>query len=371
LCTHFSLAYPNLNFQVGHFNSTGKKYTGHDSIWLSNSIQQLEITLGERYNLDPTPLAWVNGNLYQKTEQTIGIVEIPRSVCDKLGIRIHNASLDGKQKQAYLAQMQNTQKPVLPVHTIAERKLFTQLMQTNMVFQSCKTKVSEEATRIWNRFAEEEPEVYYKLEEQLTSYLNGNYKDAMNVRQSCSQARNHTHELERQLWDPTRTDKIVNSTSGSLVPHRVSSGFITETLTSNTVGPSKSRIEQIAARNNVSSETARLTTVLSQQRVEAHQDHAQGVDNDRKGRSCSRCGFGPGSVGCPGAAKWYICKRPCKDCGKLKVADCVGRTSTKPAVPRCMTAEDARARGAAGMTDSAIKHLFPPPGQGAISFVKS
>ncbi|KAJ7869338.1 hypothetical protein B0H14DRAFT_3580668 [Mycena olivaceomarginata] len=58
---------------VGHLNSTGHKYTGHDSIWLLDEIQELEITLGEHYNILPAQLAWVNGNLYVKTEQTAGI----------------------------------------------------------------------------------------------------------------------------------------------------------------------------------------------------------------------------------------------------------------------------------------------------------
>ncbi|KAJ6448574.1 hypothetical protein C8R45DRAFT_1132891 [Mycena sanguinolenta] len=172
------------NLHVGHFNSTGKKYIGHDSIWLSNSIQELEIALAEAYNLPPTSLAWVNGNLYQKTEQSVGIIKIPQSVCEPVQIQPYNDEVDSKrtQKQQYLARMQGTRKPVLPVHTVAEKMLFNHLMQTSPAFQSCKTAIYSAATAIWNREAESKPEIFYKLEEQLTSYLNGNYKDSANVR---------------------------------------------------------------------------------------------------------------------------------------------------------------------------------------------
>jgi hypothetical protein len=150
-------------FQVGHFNSTGQKYLGHDSIWLSNEIQELEITLGEHYGCLPTQLAWVNGNLYKKTEQTAGIIQIPKSVCELVKIQPFNQETDSNQKQAYLAKMQGTRKPVLPVHTLAEKQLFTELMRTSPTFQRCSTSVSLAAAEIWNRKAENTADIYYKV----------------------------------------------------------------------------------------------------------------------------------------------------------------------------------------------------------------
>ncbi|KAJ7214353.1 hypothetical protein GGX14DRAFT_610700 [Mycena pura] len=160
------------NLRVGHFNSTGHKYIGHDSIWLLNEIQELEITIGERYNCLPAQLAWVNGNLYTKSEQTAGIIHIPKSVCEL-----------------------------------------------------CGTSISLGAADIWNQKAETNVDIYYKLEEQLTAYLNGSYKDSANIRQSCAHARGQTDPLRLELENPQRTNKIVNTTSGSVVPHRVTTGF--------------------------------------------------------------------------------------------------------------------------------------------------
>ncbi|KAJ7182091.1 hypothetical protein C8R46DRAFT_1210641 [Mycena filopes] len=183
------------NLRVGHFNSTGHKYTGHDSIWLLNEIQELEITLGEHYNIPPAALAWVNGNLYVQTEQTAGIIQIPKSVRESVKIQPYNQETDSKQKQAYLAKMQGTRKPVLPVLTAAEKQLFANLMRTSQTFQKCNTSISLPAAEIWNQKAETTADIYYKLEEQLTAYLTGPYKDSANIRQSCAEARGQTEPL--------------------------------------------------------------------------------------------------------------------------------------------------------------------------------
>ncbi|KAJ7185978.1 hypothetical protein C8R46DRAFT_1208069 [Mycena filopes] len=212
--------------RVGHFNSTGHRYIGHDSIWLLNEIQELEITLGERYHCNPVQLLWVNGNLYTKSEQTAGIIQIPKSTCELVEMQPFNEETDANQKQAYLAKMQGTRKPVLPVHTIAEKQLFSELMRTSPTFQKCSTSISLAAAEIWNARAENTAEIYYKLKEQLTAYLNGPYKDSANIRQSCAQARGQTDSLHVDLQDPQRAKKIVNTSSGPLVPNRVTTGFV-------------------------------------------------------------------------------------------------------------------------------------------------
>ncbi|KAF7324049.1 3'-5' exonuclease domain-containing protein [Mycena kentingensis (nom. inval.)] len=267
------------NLHVGHFNSTGKKYLGHDSIWLLNEIQELEITLSEYYAQPPLSLAWVNGNLYQQTERSIGIIKIPKGVCEPVKIQPFSSSLDGKQKQAYLARMQDTRKAVLPVHTTAEKRLFRKLMQEEPAFRDCKTTISLKATEHWNRLAETTADVYYKLEEQLTSYLNGAYKDFANCRQSYENAREVLAPLDKALRDPHRSDHIVNAPLGPLVPHRVESGFATEETDTEidlefeaelaAPMPSSSRTNAFASANNTSSTAAAATITTSLKRTAA------------------------------------------------------------------------------------------------------
>ncbi|KAJ7194292.1 hypothetical protein GGX14DRAFT_378125 [Mycena pura] len=210
------------NLTVGHFNSTGRKYAGHDSIWLSNKIQELEITLGEYYQIAPTALPWMNGNLYRQSEQTVGIVRIPQAVCALVDIHPFRESHDSKQKQA----QRDIHHTVLPVHTVTEKKLFTKLMLTSANFQKCQTSISTEATVEWNRLAAENEDIYYKLEEQLTSYFNGSYKDAANIRLSCARVHEQTSPLQKDIENPRRADHIVNAPMSRLVAPKATSGFV-------------------------------------------------------------------------------------------------------------------------------------------------
>ncbi|KAJ7206804.1 hypothetical protein GGX14DRAFT_637030 [Mycena pura] len=273
------------NLTVGHFNSTGKKYAGHDSIWLINQIQEIEITLGEHYNCNPAELSWVNGNLYRKSEQSVGIVKIPSSICSSVDIRPYHEGADAKQKQAYLAKMQGTRKPVLPVHTLAEKRLFTELMRTVDEFQKCNTSISTPATLLWNRHAETAENVYYKLEEQLTAYLNGAYKDSANIRLSCARVHEQTAALQKELDNPQRPNHIVNTQVGKLVPLRVASGFAEVDMPDVSAPPSAAPSayeQQYATTNNVPIAVAHAIVQGSSKRAAA--EAAKGQSAPKKPR---------------------------------------------------------------------------------------
>ncbi|KAJ7041882.1 hypothetical protein C8F04DRAFT_915894, partial [Mycena alexandri] len=97
------------------------------------------------------------------TEQSAGIIQIPKSVRELVRIQPFDQETDSSQKQSYLAKMQGTRKPVLPVHTVAEKKLFTDLMRTSVTFQKCSTSISLPAAEIWNQKAEITADIYYKV----------------------------------------------------------------------------------------------------------------------------------------------------------------------------------------------------------------
>ncbi|KAJ7691941.1 hypothetical protein B0H17DRAFT_934610 [Mycena rosella] len=96
-------------------------------------------------------------------EQNTGIIQIPKSVRELVKIQPYNEETDSEQKQAYLAKMQGTRMPVLPVHTLAEKQLFAELMRTSPTFQRCSTSVSLPAVEIWNQKAETAKDIYYKV----------------------------------------------------------------------------------------------------------------------------------------------------------------------------------------------------------------
>ncbi|KAJ7877353.1 hypothetical protein B0H14DRAFT_2567726, partial [Mycena olivaceomarginata] len=281
-----------------------------ESIWLLNEIQELEITLGERYNCLPAQLAWVNGNLYTKTVQTAGIIQIPKYVREPVKIQPFNQETDSNQKQAYLAKMQGTRKPVLPVHTIAEKQLFAELMRTSKTFQKCSTSISLPAAEIWNQRAESTADIYYKLEEQLTAYLNGLYKDSANIRQSCTQARGQTESVHVDLQDPQRAKKIVTTSTGPLVPHRVTTGF-DQSINS----------AADAEANPSSVQCLPLYPPREPNSLQKHNKFQWLLQNppSKLAKSVQ-------------LMYWYKRTNHCRDCGKRSDQECAGRSSKRPQV---------------------------------------
>lgn len=87
--------------------------------------------------VDPRHISgWVNGNLYTPTTEVLGILPIPENICIDSAMRPYDAALDRHQKHSFLAGIQGTRKPILPIHTSAEKKLFRDLMNSNSAFSS-------------------------------------------------------------------------------------------------------------------------------------------------------------------------------------------------------------------------------------------
>ncbi len=77
------------------------------------------------------------------------------------------------QPHLYLARMQGTRKAILPVHTPAERDLFSKLMATNNAFNSPSTGPTWKlAVKVWNERADIESDVYYKV---CATMFHGNF----------------------------------------------------------------------------------------------------------------------------------------------------------------------------------------------------
>jgi hypothetical protein len=77
------------------------------------------------------------------------------------GLAPFNSALDSKRAHSFLAARQQTRLAVLPIHTTAERALFSQLMKSQTTGKPPWGKVVLD----WNRAAEENPngEIFYKV----------------------------------------------------------------------------------------------------------------------------------------------------------------------------------------------------------------
>jgi hypothetical protein len=149
---------------VGTYNSTGQKYCGHFSIWITNRLQERLIYLEDILSNLVYIRGWVNGNLYLPTSETIGILPVPPELRAESKMADFNVNIDQKQRHAYLASMQGTRKAILPVHTPAEHDLFNTLMKTNEAFTSRSAGPRwTECVRVWNRLADTRNDVFYKV----------------------------------------------------------------------------------------------------------------------------------------------------------------------------------------------------------------
>lgn len=194
------------NLLVGTYNSTGWRYVGHYSIWITNALQET-LCLVRHLLVNPhETIGWVNGNLYQPTTEVAGVLPIPSQVRSSLGMGTYKSSLHSKQRHYFLASMQGTRKPVLPIHNSQERDLFRDFMTGDSGFNDPVSGPNwEHAVRLWNDTADTKEGISYKLTEQLKVYYNGDWKRNTNIKQTKSMTVDVRFPLKQSLRDPRRS----------------------------------------------------------------------------------------------------------------------------------------------------------------------
>jgi hypothetical protein len=64
----------------------------------------------------------------------------------------------------HLASLQGTRKAVLPVHNVAEKKLFRELMLGSNSFGNFSSPLQvDQGVKIWNAHADTREDIYYKV----------------------------------------------------------------------------------------------------------------------------------------------------------------------------------------------------------------
>jgi len=124
--------------RVGTFNKTGHKYSGHNDIWIYDTLQLMIEKSRHAVPMSYIIKGWINGLLYQPTSEVSGILPIPPSIQRNAGLQaiIHNPT--SKLPHQYLANRQGTRFAVIGIHSSTEKKLFTQLMRENPSFNHDK-----------------------------------------------------------------------------------------------------------------------------------------------------------------------------------------------------------------------------------------
>jgi hypothetical protein len=189
--------------KVGTYNSTGKRYRGHFSIWITNEIHEMREYLRNIMVDPPKPTGWVNGNLYVKTEEVAGILPIPADVRVNSGMLEYLPSISEpqlcKKKDRFLAQKQGVRKPALPFHTPVERSEFRRLMRENAEFtRKDGTLNLKAAVKIWNSIAERRDDLDYKVSSALFLVLS-NVRTFLICYSSCRSIYRHTMRLGKRI----------------------------------------------------------------------------------------------------------------------------------------------------------------------------
>jgi len=107
---------------------------------------------------------WVNGLLYQPTSEVSGILPIPISTQVKAGPQPMIEETTSQYLDCYLACRQGTLFAVIGVHTVAEKKLFSQLMKEEPNFnQNNQEPDWKSAVQIWNIKYANGKTIFYKV----------------------------------------------------------------------------------------------------------------------------------------------------------------------------------------------------------------
>ncbi|EKM78170.1 hypothetical protein AGABI1DRAFT_12817, partial [Agaricus bisporus var. burnettii JB137-S8] len=305
------------------------------------------------------------------TSEVIGILPIPDDIRERSAMAQYVPVSDSRQQYTFIASMQGTRKPVLPVHTPDEEHFFHELMQSDPSFSPQSGEPHwNKAVRVWNSNAERVG-IYYKLVEQLKTYY-AKWKARLHIKEAFSMTAAQRRSVARQIHDPHCSLLAPAIPAKPLELHHVLGGLSTmiphppelsHHLSSTSIVPvatqpvvlRKQRIIYTSAKrtheiivpcgrslqednawkhsNNVYNACIRNRShsyVIPSVRLEMHANQCVAsqlhkkmvVAKSRKPRTCKKCA----KPECPGKRSVKDCKNLCHDCGKY---ECRGRNSKR------------------------------------------
>ncbi|KAF6742765.1 hypothetical protein DFP72DRAFT_1104354 [Ephemerocybe angulata] len=299
------------NMLTGTYNTTGQHYRGHFDIDLINLRHKLINSDIIRQSIPKaTPLAnWVDGNMYVRTTEIFGILPVPDDIRLQSGLLAYNPDNVPKAHE-YLARRQGTRHAVLGVHTGAEHRLYSNLMQTSPSYMRDGGPDWPRAIREWNENHVDGKTIFYKLPEQLKSYY-VTWAAGLNA----IHTRALTYQQRRQI------DALVYPTSNRPLP---SAGYVPESNSAGVRERTPPRLLLTATSSGSTHADPAPQPEARKRKRTAQESNFDDPNRQRGRRTCAKCGRGEG---CPGNGGKKHCKFPCRDCGML---GCNGRDSRAP-----------------------------------------
>ncbi|KAG5643535.1 hypothetical protein DXG03_000676 [Asterophora parasitica] len=215
--------------QVGTFNRTGKVYLGSYDIWTCNKISRLrdQTRIGFCHETHVPTAKWVNGNNYESSSETFGILPLTDATRTQLSMFTFNPDLAKQEKthHSHLASLQCTRIAILPVHTHDERALFSLFVCHHNGHFTGRTQPNWIAlTREWSNHCDGKT-IFYKASlfvtqpyfnlaaQQLPEHLKNYYK-------TWNEFRNEQNSVEqyRKAYDQLRLSLVPLNTSIPPIP---------------------------------------------------------------------------------------------------------------------------------------------------------
>lgn len=138
----------------------------------NSHLQEITADLFQPGRMPSFMIGWVNGNDYETTNETFGILPLSDVTRAKLQMLPYNPQLarDLKIRHQHLAQEQKTQFAVLPIHTPEEQALYRTLAKRPDGLFAGKTQPNWVAVaQDWARFCDG-IYIFYKVSPFLASY---------------------------------------------------------------------------------------------------------------------------------------------------------------------------------------------------------
>ncbi|OBZ76307.1 hypothetical protein A0H81_03601 [Grifola frondosa] len=214
------------NLKVGTLNRTGQPYQGSYDIWTRNRLSRLvdqidNLNAFKATSIGHSMTGWVNGNDYERSAESIGILPLSDSARAQLGMLPFSADFVLKQKpqHAHLAKQQQTLIAVLPLHTREERALYRMLIKTRSAHFMGRTQPNWVA--LANEWSQQSDgiHIFYKLPEHLKNY-----------HKAWSENRNEENSVEqhKQAYEQLRMLLVPESDRIPSIPVRAGTALAAE-----------------------------------------------------------------------------------------------------------------------------------------------
>ncbi|KAI7846506.1 hypothetical protein BDC45DRAFT_577200 [Circinella umbellata] len=264
------------NIDVGTANRYGRVHVGHYDPWITQHINDLEISLGLSVTYNE-PLVHQQALQLVSSGEEFGISRLPSSAMESFGIRestlpekntiymatslniatllmINRSTLQTKGAQyKFIAMRQKAAYAIVPVYTPEEEVLFNELLLKHYPEHKTKTIDYTAFAKIWSQSVDGHT-IFYKTLEHMRNYYHA-WKEKDNIRQSIYNNKEEINKVRDAIHSRTRKRSAPSPKQPTPTKHiRIEQNVRIQPITIPSTPfapPISSQAVSIASRNNI------------------------------------------------------------------------------------------------------------------------